>query len=73
MSTYSIVFLDIDGTLLNSRHQIMSDAVVANKFNAYSQAMIMVESAIEKASGNQLGQSGMRIAESEINLFLNKS
>ena len=54
-------------------HQIMSDAVVANKFNAYSQAMIMVESAIEKASGNQLGQSGMRIAESEINLFLNKS
>ena len=53
-------------------HQIMSDAVVANKFNAYSQAMIMVESAIEKASGDQLGQSGMRIAESEINIFLNK-
>ena len=53
-------------------HQIMSEAVVANKFNAYSQAMIMVESAIEKASGDQLGQSGMRIAESEINIFLNK-
>ena len=54
-------------------HQIMSNAVVAPKFNAHSQAMIMVESAIQEAAGNQLGQSGMRIAESEINIFLNKS
>ena len=54
-------------------HQIMSNAVVAPKFNAYSQAMIMVESAIQEAASNQLGQSGMLIAESEINIFLNKS
>ena len=53
-------------------HQIMSNAVVVPKFNAYSQAMIMVESAIEEAAGNQLGQSGMLIAENEINFFLNK-
>ena len=53
-------------------HQIMSNAVVAPKFDAYSQAMIMVESAIQEAASNQLGQSGMRIAESEINIFLNK-
>ena len=53
-------------------HQIMSNAVVAPKFNAYSQAMIMVESAIQESASNQLGQSGMRIAESEINFFLNK-
>ena len=54
-------------------HQIMSNAVVAPKFDAYSQAMIMVESAIEEAASNQLGQSSMLIAESEINIFLNKS
>ena len=54
-------------------HQIMSNAVVAPKFNGYSQAMIMVERAIQDAAGNQLGQSGMLIAESEINYFLNKS
>ena len=54
-------------------HQIMSNAVVAPKFDAYSQAMIMVESAIQEAANNQLGQSGMLIAESEINIFLNKS
>ena len=54
-------------------HQIMSNAVVAPKFNAYSQAMIMVESAIQESANNQLGQSGMMIAESEINIFLNKS
>lgn len=53
-------------------HQIMSDAVVASKFNGYSQAMMMVERAIQEASSNQLGQSGMLLAESEINLFLNK-
>ena len=53
-------------------HQIMSNAVVAPKFNAYSQAMIMVETAIQDAANNQLGESGMRIAESEINFFLNK-
>ena len=54
-------------------HQIMSNAAVVPKFDAYSQAMIMVNSAIEAAENNQLGQSGMLIAESEINLFLNKS
>ncbi len=54
-------------------HQIMSNAVVAPKFDAYSQAMIMVESAIQGSANNQLGQSGMLIAESEINIFLNKS
>ena len=53
-------------------HQIMSNAVVAPKFDAYSQAMIMVESAIQEAANNQLGQSGMLLAESEINIFLNK-
>ena len=54
-------------------HQIMSNAVVAPKFDAYSQAMIMVESAIQESANNQLGQSGMLIEESEINIFLNKS
>ena len=54
-------------------HQIMSNAVIAPQFSAYSQAMIMVESAIQESSSTQLGQSGMRIAESEINIFLNKS
>ena len=54
-------------------HQIMSNAVVAPKFDAYSQAMIMVESTIQESASNQLGQSGMLIAESEINIFLNKS
>ncbi len=54
-------------------HQIMSNAVVAPKFDAYSQAMIMVESAIQESANSQLGQSGMLIAESEINIFLNKS
>ena len=53
--------------------RIMSNAVVAPKFDAYSQAMIMVESAIQESAGNQLGRSGMLIAESEINIFLNKS
>ena len=50
--------------------QIMSNAVVVPKFDAYSQAMSMVESAIEESSSNQLGQSGMLIAENEINFFL---
>jgi len=54
-------------------HQIMSNAVVVPQFNAYSQAMNMAENAIKNAAGNQLGQSGMLIAESEINFFLNKS
>ena len=54
-------------------HQIMSNAAVAPKFDAYSQAMIMVEGAIQESASNQLGQSGMLIAESEINIFLNKS
>ena len=54
-------------------HQIMSNAVVAPRFNAYSQALIMVERAIQESADSQLGQSGMLIAESEINIFLNKS
>ena len=54
-------------------HQIMSNAVVVPKFDTYSQAMIMAESAIQEAASNQLGQSGMLIAQSEINIFLNKS
>jgi len=54
-------------------HQIMSNAVVAPKFDAYSQAMSMVESAIRESADNQLGQSGMLIAQSDINVFLNKS
>ena len=53
-------------------HQIMSNAVVVPKFDAYSQAMIMVENAIQESADHQLGQSGMLIAESEINIFLNK-
>ena len=54
-------------------HQIMSNAVVVPKFNAYGQAMNMAENAIQEAAGSQLGRSGMLIAESEINIFLNKS
>ena len=54
-------------------HQIMSNAVVVPQFNAYSQAINMAENAIQEAANNQLGQSGMLIAESEINIFLNKS
>ena len=54
-------------------HQIMSNAVVAPKFQKYSQATSMAESAIQEAASNQLGQSGMLLAESEINFFLNKS
>jgi len=54
-------------------HQIMSNAVVAPKFDAYSQAMVMVERAIQDSANNQFGQSGMLIAESEINIFLNRS
>ena len=54
-------------------HQIMSNAVVVPQFNAYSQAMNMAENAIQEAADSQLGQSGMLIAESEINFFLNKS
>ena len=53
-------------------HQIMSNAVVVHQFSAYSQAMNMAENAIKDATSNQLGQSGMLIAESEINYFLNK-
>ena len=54
-------------------HQIMSNAVVVPRFDAYSQAMSMAENAIQASASNQLGQSGMLIAESEINIFLNKS
>jgi hypothetical protein len=53
--------------------KIMSNAVVVPKFDRYSQAIIMAESAIQEAASNQLGQSGMLIAQSEINIFLNKS
>ena len=50
-------------------HQIMSSAVVAPRFNAYSQALIMVEQAIQASADSQLGQSGMLIAENEIDIF----
>ena len=54
-------------------HRIMDNAVVVPRFDAYDQAMNMVESAIQEAANNQLGQSKMLIAQSEINIFLNKS
>ena len=53
-------------------HQIMSNAVVVPKFDAYNQAISMAESAVADSASSQLGQSGMLIAESQINLFLNK-
>lgn len=53
-------------------HHIMSNAVVVPRFDAYDQAMNMVESAIQEATNNQLGQSRMLIAQSDINIFLNK-
>ena len=53
-------------------HHIMSNAVVVPRFDAYDQAMNMVESAIQEAINNQLGQSRMLIAQSDINIFLNK-
>ena len=53
-------------------HHIMSNAVVVPRFDAYDQAMNMVESAIQEAANNQLGQSRMLIAQSDINIFLNK-
>ena len=53
-------------------HQIMSNAVVVPRFDAYNQAISMAESAIQNSANSQLGQSGMLIAESEINIFLNK-
>ncbi len=52
--------------------QIMSNAVVVPKFDAYNQAVNMAESAIADSANSQLGQSEMLIAESEINIFLNK-
>ena len=54
-------------------HRIMDNAVVVPRFDAYDQAMIMAESAIQEAASNQLGQSKMLIAQSDINIFLNKS
>lgn len=53
-------------------HHIMSNAVVVPRFDAYDQAMNMVESSIQEAANNQLGQSRMLIAQSDINIFLNK-
>ena len=53
-------------------HHIMSNAVVVPRFDAYDQAMNMVESAIKEVDSNQLGQSRMLIAQSDINIFLNK-
>lgn len=53
--------------------RIMDNAVVVLRFDAYEQAMNMVESAIQEAANNQLGQSRMLIAQSEINIYLNKS
>ena len=54
-------------------HQIMSNAVVVPRFDAYDQAMSMVETAIQESINNQLGQSRMLIAQSDINILLNKS
>ena len=54
-------------------HQIMGDAVMVPRFDSYSQAIIMAETAIQESASSQLGQSGMLLAESEINYFLNKS
>ena len=53
--------------------RIMDNAVVVPRFDAYDQAMIMVESAIAESSVNQIGQSRMLISQSDINIFLNKS
>ncbi len=53
-------------------HQIMGNAVIVPKFDTYSQAIIMAQSAIQESADSQLGQSRMLIAESEINFFLNK-
>ena len=53
-------------------HQIMGNAVVVPRFDAYSQAISMAENAILESSSNQLGQSGILLTESEINFFLNK-
>ena len=52
--------------------QIMGNAVVVPRFDRYSQAIIMAETAIQESASSQLGQSGMLLAESEINFFLNK-
>ncbi|MBR3949353.1 MAG: sugar ABC transporter substrate-binding protein [Oscillospiraceae bacterium] len=54
-------------------HRIMSNAVVVPRFDGYDQAMNLVESAIQEAQNNQLGLSRMLIAQSDINIFLNKS
>ena len=55
-------------------HDIMSSAVVVPRFDAYSQAMIMAESAVqESADGGTAGQSRMLTAQREINIFLNKT
>ena len=56
----------------NMIRQIMGNAVIVPKFDTYSQAIIMAENAIQESANSQLGQSGMLIAESEINIFLNK-
>ena len=54
-------------------HRIMDNAVVVPRFDAYDQAMIMVNSVIQETDNNQLGQSRMLTAQSDINVFLNKS
>ena len=54
-------------------HRIMDNAVVVPRFDAYDQAMIMVNSVIRETDNNQLGQSRMLTAQSDINVFLNKS
>lgn len=51
-------------------HDIMSRAVVVPRFDAYNQAMIMAESAVQETTE---GQSRMLTVQREINIFLNKS
>lgn len=53
-------------------HHIMSSAVVVPRFGAYSQAMIMAESAVQETADGQAGQSRMLTAQREINVFLSK-
>lgn len=54
-------------------HRIMSNAVVAPRFGSYNQAMAMAELALQQPAANPSSQSELLIAQSEINIFLNKS
>ena len=58
-------FLDTSDEWIRTRTGVHSRHVISDER--------LEDLAIEAAENNQLGQSGMLIAESEINLFLNKS